>query len=100
MTKIDTNHESGVVMLLSTPLIGAVAPAAARTAGVSYSPTMAPLMSWANARATLSRAGSDANKSTQEIVRLFIFIFNIPLLDDKVRKVHSPSLTSFVFGTK
>jgi hypothetical protein len=50
MMKIDTNHESRVVMFLSTPLIGAVAPAAARTADVSYSPTMAPLMSWANAR--------------------------------------------------
>jgi hypothetical protein len=64
MTKIDTNHESRVVMLLSTPLIGAVAPAADQTAGFSYSPTMAPLMSEANARATLRRAGSNANKST------------------------------------
>jgi len=45
MMKIDTNHESRVVMFLSTPLIGAVAPAAARAADVSYSPTMAPLMS-------------------------------------------------------
>jgi len=43
--KIDTNHESRVVIFLSTPLIGAVAPAAALTAGVSYSPAMAPLMS-------------------------------------------------------
>jgi hypothetical protein len=45
MMKIDTNHELRVVVFLSTPLIGAVAPAAARTADVSYSPTMAPLMS-------------------------------------------------------
>ena len=64
MMKIDTNHESRVVMILATPLIGAVAPTAARTAGVFYSPTMAPLMSWVNQRATLRRAGSNANKST------------------------------------
>jgi len=64
MTKIDTNHESGVVMSLSTPLIGAVAPAAARAAGVFYSPTMAPLMSWANARAALRQVRSIANKPT------------------------------------
>jgi len=62
MMKIDINHESRVVMFLSTPLIGAVAPAAARTACVSYSPTMAPLMSLANARAELRPGRSNANK--------------------------------------
>ena len=64
MTKIDTNHESRVVMSLSTPLIGAVAPAAARAADDFYSPTMAPLMSWANALAALRPVRSNANKQT------------------------------------